>query len=115
MRTIPNFRYIFTSWNTVYIRCFHFAIDQYYMSMSEIDLLFAKKLKQLRHARKLTQEELAQRAGIDYKYLQKLEGRTPSSPTLSTLEKLAKGLDISLTELVALLDENRYGRPRELS
>ena len=55
----------------------------------------------------LAQEERAQRAGLDYKYLQKREGKAPSSPTLSTLEKLAKGLDISLTELISLLDEWR--------
>ncbi|WP_276818850.1 helix-turn-helix domain-containing protein [Mailhella massiliensis] len=75
--------------------------------MSNIDLAFAKTLKQLRRDKRLTQEELAQRAGLDYKYLQKLEGKAPSSPTLSTLEKLAKGLDISLTELISLLDEWR--------
>ncbi len=89
------------------MRCLCFAIDQYYMSMSNIDLAFAKTLKQLRRDKRLTQEELAQRAGLDYKYLQKLEGKAPSSPTLSTLEKLAKGLDISLTELISLLDEWR--------
>ena len=77
------------------------------MSMSNIDLAFAKTLKQLRRDKRLTQEELAQRAGLDYKYLQKLEGKAPSSPTLSTLEKLAKGLDISLSELISLLDEWR--------
>ena len=71
------------------MRCLCFAIDQYYMSMSSIDLAFAKTLKQLRRDKRLTQEELAQRAGLDYKYLQKLEGKAPSSPTLSTLEKLA--------------------------
>ena len=89
------------------MRCLCFAIDQYYMSMSSIDLAFAKTLKQLRRDKRLTQEELAQRAGLDYKYLQKLEGKAPSSPTLSTVEKLAKGLDISLTELISLLDEWR--------
>ena len=89
------------------MRCLCFAIDQYYMSMSSIDLAFAKTLKQLRRDKRLTQEELAQRAGLDYKYLQKLEGKAPSSPTLSTLKKLAKGLDISLTELISLLDEWR--------
>ena len=89
------------------MRCLCFAIDQYYMLMSSIDLAFAKTLKQLRRDKRLTQEELAQRAGLDYKYLQKLEGKAPSSPTLSTLEKLAKGLDISLTELISLLDEWR--------
>lgn len=47
------------------MRCLCFAIDQYYMSMSNIDLAFAKTLKQLRRDKRLTQEELAQRAGLD--------------------------------------------------
>lgn len=57
-------------------------------------------MKELRTAQGLTQEELAERSGIDYKYLQKLESQNPSSPTLSTLEKLANGLNISIEELL---------------
>jgi len=71
------------------------------MSMQKINLTFAKTLKNLRNGRNLTQEELAHLSGIDYKYLQKLEGNNPSSPTLATLEKLSKGLEISLVELVS--------------
>jgi len=69
--------------------------------MDTIKQKFAEKLRRLRTEKNLTQEELAQLSGIDYKYLQKLEGKKPSSPTLSTLEKLANGLEISLVELVA--------------
>lgn len=65
---------------------------------------FSNALKRLRTERNLTQEELAQRSGVDYKYLQKLEGQTPSSPTLSTLDKLANGLGLSLPELVMTID-----------
>ncbi|MDR2946490.1 MAG: helix-turn-helix domain-containing protein [Candidatus Adiutrix sp.] len=68
--------------------------------MDAITQKFAGALKILRTERNLTQEELAQRSGVDYKYLQKLEGQKPSSPTLSTLEKLATGLDIPLAELI---------------
>lgn len=68
--------------------------------MDAITQKFAKVLRKLRTEQNLTQEELAQRSGLDYKYLQKLEGHNPSSPTLSTLEKLANGLDIPLVELI---------------
>lgn len=68
--------------------------------MENINLKFAKTLRKLRTAKGLTQEELAELAGLDYKYFQKLESRRPSSPTLSTLEKLAKGLNISIIEFV---------------
>ena len=73
--------------------------------METVDLRFAKALKSLRKAKGLTQENLAQRAGVDYKYLQKLEGRNPSSPTLATMEKLANGLGVSLVELITLLEK----------
>ena len=71
--------------------------------MDNLSLEFAKTLKRLRTEKSLTQEELARRSGVDYKYLQKLEGQTPSSPTLSTMEKLANGLNIPLVELIQSL------------
>ena len=71
--------------------------------MDKITQQFAVALRRLRTEKNLTQEELAQRAGVDYKYLQKLEGQNPSSPTLSTLEKLANGLNIPLVELIQSL------------
>lgn len=74
--------------------------------MDIVDLRFANTLKKLRKSKGLTQEALAQRAGVDYKYLQKLEGRNPSSPTLATMEKLANGLDVTLVELVSLLESS---------
>ncbi len=73
--------------------------------METVDLRFANALKRLRKAKGLTQESLAQRAGVDYKYLQKLEGSNPSSPTLATMKKLSDGLGVSLVELVMLLEK----------
>lgn len=68
--------------------------------MANINIKFGKRLKELRKKKKLTQEELAQLADIDYKYIQRLEGKNPSSPTLNVLEKLAKAFNISLSKLV---------------
>ena len=53
----------------------------------------------------MTQEHLAERSGIDYKYLQKLESKNPSSPTLQVLEKLSFGLGISLQEFIKEIEE----------
>ena len=72
--------------------------------MDKITQDFSRTLKRLRTEKNLTQEELAQRSGVDYKYFQKLEGQSPSSPTLSTLNKLAKGLDLSLPEFIINID-----------
>ena len=67
-------------------------------NVSRMDPL-AKQLKRLRAARGLSQEALAQRAHVSRGYLARIElGR--HDPTLSVLRRLAKGLRISVAELV---------------
>ena len=68
--------------------------------MENINIRFGNHLKALRRKNKLTQEKLADLAGLEYKYIQRLEGKKPSSPTLNSLEKLAKAFDISISELL---------------
>jgi transcriptional regulator with XRE-family HTH domain len=59
----------------------------------------AMRIKALRAKRQLTQGALAKRAGISHGYLARLEtGR--QDPTITTLEKIAKALRVSLVELV---------------
>ena len=70
--------------------------------MSNINLEFGKRLQKLRKKAGLTQEELAQLSGVDYKYIQRLEGKTPSSPSLNIVEKLAKAFKISPSKLLEL-------------
>lgn len=72
-----------------------------------INTKFSNTLKQLRKNKGLTQEKLAEMSDIDYKYLQKLESKNPSSPTLSVLEKLSHGLGITLTEFITFIEEGR--------
>lgn len=73
----------------------------------DINNIFAERLRELRKSKGLTQEKLAEVSDIDYKYLQKLEGKNPSSPTLSVLEKLSRGLGITLTEFITFIEEGR--------
>ncbi len=68
--------------------------------MENINIRFGKHLRELRKRRKLTQEGLSETSGLDYKYIQRLEGKNPSSPTLNSLEKLAKAFHVSISELV---------------
>ena len=68
--------------------------------MKNVNDRFSKRLKELRKKKKLTQEKLAYLAEIDYKYIQRLEGKNPSSPTLNTLEKLAKAFKMSLSKFL---------------
>ena len=68
--------------------------------MENINIRFGNHLKALRRKKNLTQEKLADLAGLEYKYIQRLEGKKPSSPTLNSIEKLAKAFDISISELL---------------
>ena len=73
----------------------------------DINIKFSKTLKLIRKSKGMTQEQLAERSGIDYKYLQKLESKNPSSPTLQVLEKLAFGLGVSLQEFIREIEEKK--------
>ncbi|MEK7719793.1 MAG: helix-turn-helix transcriptional regulator [Bacteroidota bacterium] len=63
-------------------------------------LSLSKRLRALREKSGLTQEELARKAGVSVKYLQNLEGANPKNPSLLTLEKLARGLDKEIAQLI---------------
>ena len=73
----------------------------------DINIKFSKTLKLIRKSKGYTQEQLAERSGIDYKYLQKLESKNPSSPTLQVLEKLSLGLGVSLQEFIREIEEQK--------
>ena len=51
-----------------------------------------KQIKKLRVKAGLTQEKLAIAVGIDYKYLQKIEGKNPPAIRIDTIDKIAKAL-----------------------
>ena len=59
-----------------------------------------KRILQLRYKDGLTQEELAERSGVSYKYIQMLEGRNPNKASIVILEKIASGLKIPLWKLL---------------
>lgn len=53
-----------------------------------------KKIRELRVKYNYTQEELSEIADIDYKYIQKIEGKNPPAIRIDTIEKLAKALKV---------------------
>jgi transcriptional regulator with XRE-family HTH domain len=66
---------------------------------------FGRRLKSIREAAKLTQEQVAERTHGDAKYLSALEnGR--SSPTLDTIIGLAKALSVPVSDFVLLDGED---------
>ena len=62
--------------------------------------IFASNLRRVRVARDLTQEKLADLAGIDRTYVSALE-RQVYSASLDTIEKLAAVLDIDPQDLLS--------------
>jgi len=66
----------------------------------EIKFKLSQRLKKLRQEYGYTQEHLAELAKIEYKHVQKLEGKKPHNPQLDTLEKIAKAFKISVSKLL---------------
>ena len=62
------------------------------------DSSFGKILQQIRKARGLTQEKLAELAGIHEKHISKLELGT-YMPSFNTLNKILKALDLSIEDV----------------
>lgn len=65
-----------------------------------IRLKLGERIKKLRKRCGYTQEKLSDLADIDYKYLQRIEGKNPPNPKLETLERLAKALKIPVSKLL---------------
>jgi transcriptional regulator with XRE-family HTH domain len=63
---------------------------------------FGLRVRALRKAHNLTQEQLAGASGISLKYIQRIEGKTPPNLGLEYLEKLSIGFDIPLHELLKI-------------
>lgn len=65
----------------------------------DVRLKFGRKLRELREAKGWSQEEFADQAGLHRTYVSAVE-RGVRNPTLSVMARLAKALDITLSELV---------------
>jgi transcriptional regulator with XRE-family HTH domain len=61
----------------------------------------SNRVRELRAKHGMTQQELAEAAGLDYKSIQRLEAKAPRfHPKVDTLEKVAKAFGISVSELL---------------
>ena len=68
--------------------------------MSKQDYPLSKKLKKLREQKGLSQDRLAKRADVVNNTIIKIEQGENVNPTLETLKKVAKALEISVDELI---------------
>ncbi|AYM83977.1 helix-turn-helix transcriptional regulator [Agrobacterium tumefaciens] len=65
----------------------------------KLTAVFARNLRLCRRASGLSQERLAEYAGLDRNYIGKLE-REESSPTLETVEALSLAMQIDVEQLI---------------
>jgi transcriptional regulator with XRE-family HTH domain len=62
--------------------------------------MLAKNIKIFRKQLKLSQEQLAQKSGLTFSTLAKVESGNNTNPTLETLRKIADVFGVGLDELV---------------
>ncbi|WP_373365394.1 helix-turn-helix domain-containing protein [Lysinibacillus sphaericus] len=67
--------------------------------LEEIHLIFARNLKAIREREKLSLEKVSQLCGVSKTMIGQIE-RGESSPTLTTIWKIATGLKVSFTALI---------------
>jgi transcriptional regulator with XRE-family HTH domain len=65
---------------------------------------FAKVLQELRHESGLSQEELAEKCNLHDRYISFLE-RALRQPTITTIFKLAKALNITPSDLIKKVED----------
>lgn len=78
--------------------------------MSELRARVGARLREWRKRRGLTQEQLAERAGLSYKFVGEVE-RGMGNPTLETLGRLADALHLDLADLVRAPEPRRESSP----
>ena len=66
---------------------------------TNIRLRLGARIKALRRKNGYTQERFSELANIDYKYLQRIEGKNPPALKVDTIEKLAKALKVNPSKL----------------
>jgi len=68
-------------------------------TMSNEISTIAKNIKKIRKKKGISQDKLSKLAEVAYNTIIKIESGAIQSPTIKTVQKIAKALDISLDEL----------------
>ena len=85
--------------------------------MDDLRAALGQRVKDLREGLELSQEKLAEKAGLDITYISGIE-RGRRNPGLNSLARLARALNVTLPALVSDLRHPRHqairrGRPRK--
>lgn len=66
---------------------------------------FGRRLRELRRAKDISQRDLAERIGVDFSYLSKIENDRMAPPSAKMVEALARELDGDVDELAVLANK----------
>lgn len=66
---------------------------------------FGMKLQALRRAKGISQRELAEKVGVDFSYISKVENDRLPPPAADTIEKICKEIEVPTDELMGLTDK----------
>lgn len=64
-------------------------------------MIQSTKIKKLREKKGLSQEKLARLADVSNNTIVNIESGKQTNPTIETVSKIAKALDVSIEELIA--------------
>jgi len=67
---------------------------------SNIRFKFGMKIKKLRRKCGYTQEKLSELTNIDYKYIQRIEGKDPPAVKIDTIERFASAFKVKPSQLL---------------
>lgn len=68
--------------------------------MENIRLRMGERIKKLRKKCGYTQDKLSEITDIDYKYIQRIEGKNPPALKVDTIGRLAEALKVKPAELL---------------
>ena len=74
------------------------------------ELRLGTRIRSLRQARHLTLRDVAERAGVTESFLSQVE-RDVTSPSIATVQRIARALDLSIAQLFAEDADTGPGRP----
>ena len=75
----------------------------------KLELEVAKRIRELRIAKNMTQEQLADKTGVDVSFLGRIERGKSANIQLTTLEKIIHALDEDYSTFFSFeSEENRY-------
>jgi transcriptional regulator with XRE-family HTH domain len=75
-------------------------------------MLLSNRLRKIRRAQDLTQQELARQAGVNYVTISRIESGEASQVYVETVMRLAKALDVT-TDVLLGMDEFQIQRDKE--